>query len=78
MGARRSACRSSRCHDRAELTGRTGLGALKAGMTPEQALRAAGQPHVRERPSAFRWCLTGGGEATAAFDRAGRLTRVTA
>ena len=65
-----------RCHDRAELSGRTGLGALRVGMTPEQALRTAGQPHVREA-GAFRWCLSGGGEATASFDRSGKLKRVT-
>ena len=66
-----------RCHPVAELTGGTGLGALRTGMTPEQVLATAGQPHVRDGRT-FTYCVEGGRTSVQSFDAGARLVRTAA
>jgi LPXTG-motif cell wall-anchored protein len=47
---------------------------LAAGMTPEEVLRAAGQPEQRAG-STFTYCVEGGGSEVLAFDAEARLLR---
>ena len=58
----------------AKLT-RRGLGTLRLGQTSEQLLFAAGQPSSRPGRS-YRYCVTGGGQATAVFNGAGKAVLV--
>ncbi|MCW2681572.1 MAG: hypothetical protein JWM62_2973 [Frankiales bacterium] len=53
----------------------TGIDGLQKGMTPQQVLDAAGQPHEREGRE-FRYCVTGRRPLVAEFDSADRLLRV--
>jgi hypothetical protein len=65
-----------RCHDAAEVGSDTGLGLLRRSMTPEQVLRTAGQPAVRDGHD-FRWCVAGSERTiTGTFDDGGRLVLV--
>lgn len=65
-----------RCHPATELTSGTGLGALRVGMSPEQVLATAGQPHIRNG-QVFTYCIEGGQAAAATFDGSARLVQVT-
>ena len=63
------------CIRRRVRTTRRSIAGLRPGITKRRALKALGRP-VSKRRSTYRWCVRGGGNLTAHFDRRGRLQLV--
>jgi hypothetical protein len=72
MWERASGVPTTRCQPAALRLSRTGLGSLRLGDTPRQALYRAGQPLSRPGRS-YRYCVAGGGTAASVFSPAGRV-----